>query len=242
MGALKVEWTDSGIVLSARPYGETGLIADVLTREHGRHLGLVRGSKTRALLQPGNGLSVTWRARLPEQLGSYAVELARAGAVALMESRTSLTRGNAFCGVAGTAPPEHQVHAGLYDAAEILLDAMTVEDFSHWGPLYVRWEAGLLEALGFGLDLSQCAATGSVRDLIYVSPRTGRAVSEGAGADYASRLLPLPQFLLGASPAPDLAATRAGLKLTGHFLLERVLAPHGREMPQARLRLDALAA
>ena len=242
MGAVKVEWTDNSIVLSARPYGETGLIADLLTREHGRHLGLVRGSKTRALLQPGNGLSVTWRARLPEQLGSYAVELARARAGALMESRTCLTGLNAFCAVAGVALPEHQVHAGLYDAAEILLDAMMMEDFPHWGPLYVRWEAGLLDALGFGLDLSQCAATGSVRDLIYVSPRTGRAVSEGAGADYASRLLPLPQFLLGASPAPDLAATRAGLKLTGHFLLERVLAPHGREMPQARLRLDALAA
>jgi DNA repair protein RecO (recombination protein O) len=237
-----MEWTDNGIVLSARPYGETGLIADLMTRAHGRHLGLVRGSKTRALLQSGNGLSVTWRARLPEQLGNYAVELARARAGALMESRQSLTGLNAFCAVAGAALPEHQVHAGLYDAAEILLDAMTAEDFAHWGPLYVRWEAGLLEALGFGLDLSQCAATGSVRDLIYVSPRTGHAVSEGAGADYASRLLSLPQFLLGASPAPDLAATRAGLKLTGHFLLERVLAPHGREMPQARLRLDALAA
>jgi DNA repair protein RecO (recombination protein O) len=236
-----MEWTDGGIVLSARPYGETGLIADLLTRAHGRHLGLVRGSKTRALLQSGNGLSVTWRARLPEQLGNYAVELARARAGALMESRESLTGLNAFATVAGAALPEHQVHAGLYDAAEILLDAMASEGFAHWGPLYVRWEAGLLEALGFGLDLSQCAATGSVRDLIYVSPRTGRAVSAAAGADYASRLLPLPEFLLGASPAPDLAATRAGLKLTGHFLLERVLAPHRREMPQARHRLDALA-
>ena len=237
-----MEWGDAAIVLSARPYGETGLIADLLTREHGRHLGLVRGSKTRALLQSGNGLAVTWRARLPEQLGNYAVELARARAGALMESRDSLTGLNAFCAVAGAALPEHQVHTGLYDAGEILLDAMTADNFAYWGPLYVRWEAGLLDALGFGLDLSQCAATGSVQDLIYVSPRTGRAVSEGAGADYAPRLLPLPQFLLGAAPAPDLAATRAGLKLTGHFLLERVLAPHGREMPQARLRLDALAA
>src|SRR5579863_2977637 len=237
-----MEWGDAAIVLSARPYGETGLIADLLTREHGRHLGLVRGSKTRALLQSGNGLAVTWRARLPEQLGNYAVELARARAGALMESRDSLTGLNAFCAVAGAALPEYQVHTGVYDAGEILLDAMTADNFAYWGPLYVRWEAGLLDALGFGLDLSQCAATGSVQDLIYVSPRTGRAVSEGAGADYAPRLLPLPQFLLGAAPAPDLAATRAGLKLTGHFLLERVLAPHGREMPQARLRLDALAA
>ena len=236
-----MEWTDAAIVLSARPYGETGLIADVLTREHGRHLGLVRGSKARAALQPGNGLSLTWRARLPEQLGSYVIELARARAGALMESRDSLTGLNAFCAIAQAALPEHQVHAGLHDAAEILLDAMAAEDFDHGGPLYVRWEAGLLEALGFGLDLSQCAATGTVRGLIYVSPRTGRAVSEGAGADYATRLLALPQFLLGASPAPDLTATRAGLKLTGHFLLERVLVPHGREMPQARHRLDALA-
>ena len=113
MGAVRVEWTDSGIVLSARPYGETGLIADLLTREHGRHLGLVRGSKTRALLQPGNGLSVTWRARLPEHLGSYAVELARARAGALMESRACLTGLNAFCAVAGVALPEHQAHAAI---------------------------------------------------------------------------------------------------------------------------------
>jgi DNA repair protein RecO (recombination protein O) len=236
-----MEWIDNGIVLSARPYGETGIIADLLTRGHGRHSGLVRGNKARALLQPGNGLSATWRARLPEQLGNYAVELSRARAGALMESRDSLTGLNAFCAVAGAALPEHQPHAGLYDAAEILLDAMASDDFAHWGPLYVRWEAGLLDALGFGLDLSQCAATGTVDDLIYVSPRTGRAVSAGPGAEYAPRLLALPAFLLGPSDAPDIAQTRAGLKLTGYFLLERVLAPHGREMPQARLRLDALA-
>ncbi len=236
-----MEWTDSGIVLSSRPYGETGIIADVLTREHGRHLGLVRGSRSRATLQPGNGLSLTWRARLPEQLGSYVVELARARAGALMENRDSLIGLNAFCAVAGAALPERQTHAALHNVAEILLDAMTADDFAHWGPLYVRWEAGLLDALGFGLDLSQCAATGATADLIYVSPRTGRAVSGEAGAEYAKRLLSLPQFLMGKADAPDMAATRAGLKLTGHFLLERVLAPHGREMPQARLRLDALA-
>jgi DNA repair protein RecO (recombination protein O) len=236
-----MEWTDNGIVLSSRRYGETGIIADLLTREHGRHQGLVRGSKARAVLQPGNGLAITWRARLPEQLGSYSVELARARAGALMESRDSLTGLNAFCAVAGAVLPEHQVHSALHNVGEILLDAMVAADFAHWGPLYVRWEAGLLEALGFGLDLSQCAATGTIEDLIFVSPRTGRAVSQSAGAEYAARLLSLPPFLLGKGEAPDMAATRAGLKLTGHFLLERVLTPHGREMPQARLRLDALA-
>jgi DNA repair protein RecO (recombination protein O) len=236
-----VEWTDSAILLSARPYGETGLIADLFTRQHGRHAGLVRGSKSRALLQPGNGLSVTWRARLPEQLGNYAVELARARAGSLMESRDSLTGLNAFCAVAMAALLEHQAHAPLYEAAVILLDAMTSEDFAHWGPLYVRWEAGLLDALGFGLDLSRCAATGATSDLLYVSPRTGRAVSGDAGAEYAARLFPLPQFLLDPGNVPDMAATRDGLRLTGFFLLDRVLEPHDREMPQARIWLEALA-
>jgi len=237
-----MEWTDSAIVLSSRPHGESAAIADLFTREHGRHSGLVRGNKARALLQPGNGLVAQWRARLPEQLGSYALELAQARAGALMEARDSLAGLNAFTAVAGAALPEHQVHAPLFDAACILLDAMTQEDLAHWGPLYVRWESGLLDALGFGLDLSSCAATGTNDDLIYVSPRSGRAVSREAGAAYAERMLALPGFLLGSQNIPDPAATRAGLKLTGYFLLERVLAPQGRQMPQARLKLDALGA
>ena len=236
-----MEWTDAAIVLSSRPHGESAAIADLFTREHGRHSGLVRGNKARVLLQAGNGLVAQWRARLPEQLGSYALELAQARAGALMDARDSLAGLNAFTAVAGAALPEHQVHAPLFDAACILLDAMAAEDFSHWGPLYVRWESGLLDALGFGLDLSTCAATGQSDDLIYVSPRSGRAVSRDAGAAYAERMLALPAFLLGSQNVPDLVATRAGLKLTGYFLLERVLAPQGRQMPQARLRLDALA-
>ena len=238
-----MEWSDSGIVLSARRHGESGSILDVLTREHGRHGGLVRGSKNRALLQAGNGLMVHWRARLADHLGSFTLELAQARAGTLMESREALIGLNAFTAVAGAALPERLSYPGLFDAAEILLSAMMDQDFAHWGPLYVRWEAGLLEALGFGLDLSQCAATGVGSDLIYVSPRSGRAVSRDGGADYADRLLALPSFLLGPSvDEVDRAATRAGLALTGHFLAERVLRPQGHDIPAARLRLDALAA
>jgi len=233
-----MEWTDKAIVLSARAHGESSIILDVLTREHGRHAGLVRGSRNRALLQPGNGLMLHWRARLAEHLGSFTCELARARAGALMEGRDALTGLNAFTAVAGAALPERQAFPSVFDVAEILLDAMMEQDFAHWGPLYVRWEAGLLEALGFGLDLSQCAATGETGDLIYVSPRTGRAVSRGAGTDYAARLLALPGFLLGTGDLPDSAATRAGLALTGHFLAERAL--HGRDMPPSRIRLGAL--
>jgi DNA repair protein RecO (recombination protein O) len=236
-----MEWSDAAIVLSARPHGENGTILDVLSRDHGRHAGLVRGSKNRALLQAGNGLMVHWRARLPEHLGSFTLELAQARAGALMESREALQGLNAFTAMAGGALPERLAYPFLFDAAEILLTAMMDQDFAHWGPLYVRWEAGLLEALGFGLDLTQCAATGVTGDLVYVSPRTGRAVSRDAGADYAGRLLALPEFMLSSQNAPDLAATRAGLALTGHFLAERVFAPQGRSLPSARLKLDSLA-
>lgn len=239
-----MEWTDDAIVISARPHGEAGAIVDALTREHGRHLGLVRGGASRKLkpvLQPGNTLRLVWRARLSEHLGNFTTELARARAGDLLEGRDALAGLNAFSSIASAVLPEREPHRSVFEAGEILLDAMTAEDFDHWGPLYVRWEAGLLDELGFGLDLSQCAATGATDDLRYVSPRSGRAVSGAAGAPYAERLFLLPGFLLGSQNAPSRADIVAGLKLTGYFLEARVLAPHNRQMPAARLRLDELA-
>ncbi|MEI9888036.1 MAG: DNA repair protein RecO [Rhizomicrobium sp.] len=241
-----MEWTDDGVVLSVRPHGETGAILEALTREHGRHLGLVRGGASRRLkpiLQPGNTLHLHWRARLGEHLGSFTAESVKSRAGDMLESREALAGLNAFTAVAAAALPEREVHAPVFEAATVLLDAILDTDFAHWGALYVRWEAGLLEELGFGLDLTRCASTGATDNLIYVSPRSGRAVSGEAGAIYKERLFALPAFLLGSqNAAPDAADVAAGLKLTGHFLLERVLHAHGKEMPAARLRLDALAA
>ncbi|HJW40364.1 MAG TPA: DNA repair protein RecO [Rhizomicrobium sp.] len=240
-----MEWTDDAIVLSARPHGETSAILEALTRAHGRHLGLVRGGasrKSKSVLQPGNSLHLHWRARLGEHLGNFTVEPAKARAGDMLESREALIGLNAFAAVASAALPEREVHAPVFEAATVLLDAIQVSDFAHWGALYIRWEAGLLEELGFGLDLMRCASTGGTEDLIYVSPKSGRAVSASAGAPYRGRLLVLPPFLLGTQNAtPDAADIAAGLKLTEHFLVDRVLAPHDKEMPQARQRLDDLA-
>ena len=241
-----MEWSDTGIVISSRPHGETSAILEAFTRGHGRHLGLVRGGasrRRRSELQPGNTLQLHWRARLSEHLGNFSAESLKARAGELLDGRDALMGLNAFTSVASASLPEREEHAGLFDAAEILLDAMVSESFDHWAPLYVRWEAGLLDALGFGLDLSQCAATGVRDDLIFVSPRSGRAVSASAGKPYEGRLFHLPQFLLGSQNADvsgrDIAE---GLQLTGHFLLERVLRPHNRDTPNARLRLDERAA
>jgi DNA repair protein RecO (recombination protein O) len=239
-----VEWSDDAIVLSVRPHGESSAILEVLTHSHGRHLGLVRGGASRRVrpsLQPGNTLHLSWRARLNEHLGSFIIELSRARAGDMLESREALAGLNAFTAIVSAAMPEREVHEQVFDAGSILLDAIQESGFVHWGALYVRFEVGLLEALGFALDLSRCASTGAVDNLTFVSPRSGRAVSREAAEPYKERLFVLPGFLLGSqNVAPDPAEVAAGLKLTGHFLLERVLRPHGKDMPPARLHLDGL--
>lgn len=241
-----MEWTDDAIVLSLRGHGESSGILEALTRNHGRHLGLVRGgssSKGRAVLQPGNRVRLTWRARLSEHLGIYTVELARARAGDMFEARAALAALNALSAVAAAVLPEREPHAAAYEGADALLEAIAEHGFADWAPLFVRWEIGLLNELGFGLDLARCAATGCADDLIYVSPRTGRAVSRDAGEPYRDRLLALPSFLLGRQAGEaDAADLLAGLQLTAHFLDHWVLMPHDKAMPEARQRLTDLAA
>jgi DNA repair protein RecO (recombination protein O) len=241
-----MEWSDEGIVLTLRPHGESSGILEALTRNHGRHLGLVRGgtsSRGRASLQPGNLVKLTWRSRLSENLGVYVAELSCARAGDMFEDRAALAGLNAFAAVAASVLPEREPHTPAFEGAEVLLDAMMNHSFEGWASLFVLWEIGLLNELGFGLDLSRCAATGSADDLVYVSPRTGRAVSRGAGEAYRDRLLALPAFLLGRQAGEaNLRDVVAGLELTAHFLAQWVLAPHHKMMPEARHRLTELAA
>lgn len=233
-----MDWRDEGIVLSARPYGETGAIVELFTHAHGRHLGLVRGGAGRrhkSILQPGNSLAAHWRARLAEHLGTYTAEMLKPRAGLLMEDSLSLLGLGAACAVAGIIP-EREAHPALYEGFELLLDTMTDADI--WPAIFVRWELGLLQELGFGLDLAQCAATGSRDDLAYVSPRSGGAVSRAAGEPWRERLFRLPAFLVGAQAGEATPADVAdGLRITGHFLDRHLFTPHDRHLPDARLRL-----
>lgn len=236
-----MEWRDEGALLSVRPHGESAAIIEVFTLAHGRHAGVVRGGASRrmaATLQPGNQLVVDWRARLGEQLGSFAVEPLRSRA-GVLSDRLALAGLNAICAMLHVALPEREPHPVLWRASIALLDALQTRG---WPPDYLRWELQLLEELGFALDLSCCAVTGSREDLSYVSPRTGRAVSRGGAGEWAARLMPLPPALLGQGPASP-AEMAEGLALTGHFL-NRCLEPllNGRPLPEARNRLIALLA
>lgn len=240
-----MEWSDDAIVLSLRPHGETSAVLEVLTRERGRHLGLVYGgasAKRRAVLQPGNMVRVSWRARLAEHLGTFTTEPIRLRAGDIFETRAALTGLNALTAIATAVLPEREPHGPAFVGAEHLLEAIAAKGFDDWGPLFVRWEIGLLDELGFGLDLSVCAASGVAENLVYVSPRTGRAVSKEAGAPYKDRLLPLPQFLRGElESVPDASDIAEALRLTGYFLERWVLAPHDQAMPKARVRLADFA-
>ncbi|MFP5479795.1 MAG: DNA repair protein RecO [Alphaproteobacteria bacterium] len=231
-----MDWRDEGILLSMRPHGETSAIVEVLTAGHGRHMGVVRGGASRkmaAVLQPGTGLMLDWRARLDEHIGSFTVEPTKSRAH-LLGDRLALAGLLAICALLHVALPEREPHPALWRRTLGLMDRLGQEG---WTADYVRWELCLLEEIGFGLDLEVCAVTGAREGLAYVSPKTGRAVTAKGAGDWADRLLPLPEGLEGEGAlAPS--AVLAGLRLTG-FFLDRELRPvlHDRPLPEARARL-----
>lgn len=238
-----MDWRDDGLVIGARKHGETSVILELMTRAHGRHLGLVRGGRSRMLrpaLQPGNLLAASWRARLEDHLGAYTVEPLAARAAHLLDHAAALHGVAALCALLRLLP-EREPHEELFGMADAIaarlsgLDAVGGADSA--APLMARFELALLGALGFGLDLDSCALTGTREDLAYVSPKSGRAVSRAAGAPWRERLLPYPSFLQHESLGHErLAAPEvvAAFRLTGYFLTRDVLAPRGVALSAAR--------
>jgi DNA repair protein RecO (recombination protein O) len=213
-------------------------VVELLTRAHGRHMGLVHGGRSRKMrpvLQVGNHVEVNWKGRLAEHLGHVTVETQRAYAAEVMDQPAPLA-GLAVLTALARLLPERDPHPSLFEVSLFVLGFLDEPEV--WPALLIRWELALLDELGFGLDLTACAATGGNDELIYVSPKSGRAVSASAGEPYKDRLLALPPFLRGRSQglvSPD--DLRAGFALTGHFLETRILAPRGEVLPEVRGRL-----
>jgi DNA repair protein RecO (recombination protein O) len=233
-----MQWTDEGIVLGSRRHGESSAIVELMTCEHGRHLGLVRGgagSRMRPALQPGNMVRAVWRARLDEHLGNYAVEVLR------VHAASSMGAAHVVYGVIHLAAlcrllPERDPHRQVYDALVMALDRL--DEANAAAVFFARFELQVLTELGFGLDLAACAATGTTNDLDYVSPKSGRAVSRAAGAPWRERLLRLPAFFAGEG-APSVEDIADGFALTGFFLTRHVLEPRGLAFADARERFIA---
>ncbi len=228
-------WSDTAVVLSARKHGEGSAVVSLLTASHGRHAGYVRGGASkagRAVAQPGTLVQASWGARLDQHLGHLTLEPLVAHAALVMQDAARLACLSAACALADAVLPEREPHPAAYAGLTALLDSFASEA---WPTVYVHWELALLRELGFGLNLSSCAATGVTQDLAWVSPRTGRAVSAAVGEPWRDRLLPLPAFLVagGEGQGDELLAA---LRLTGHFLARHVLEPQRRTLPEARAR------
>jgi DNA repair protein RecO (recombination protein O) len=180
-----MEWSDEGFVLSSRRHGEGDIVLSLLTRDHGRHAGLVKGGGGRraaGLYEPGNRLRAVWRARLSDHLGNFACENLAQSAAALLDEPLRLAALSAAAAVAETALPEREPHPRAYDGfAELIGALVSSDDTIAWAARYVRWELDLLAEIGFGLDLANCAVNGDTTGLTFVSPSSGRAVSSRAG-------------------------------------------------------------
>lgn len=233
-----ITWRDDAALLAVRPFGETSVIIEVFSAAHGRHAGVVRGGTSRKIapmLQPGAQLTVNWSARLDDHLGSFTVEPVRSRNAAAMGDRLSLAGLNAVCALLVMVLPEREAHLPLYHRTIGLLDLLGQPEV--WPLAYLRWEQALLEEMGFGMDLTACAASGVNEDLAFVSPKSGRAVSRDAAGVWADRLLPLPPVLAGKGDASGAEIAKA-LGTTGFFIENRLVKGLGdRPMPAARARL-----
>ncbi len=236
-----MEWTDEGIILGARPYGENHAVAEVFTPSAGRVVALVHGGQGRLkqpLVQSGNGVVVTWKGRSEESLGHFSIELTMPRAAALMHDSLALVGLSSMTTLLSMCMPERQSVPRLYDATKIILDLL--EEKTIWPIAMTKWELGLLSSLGFGLRLDVCAATGAKledgADLVFVSPKSGGAVSHTAGMPYRDKLLPLAPFLTGRGE-PTKQDIMAAFSLTAFFIEDRILAPANKELPDVRKRL-----
>ena len=233
-----MEFVDEGVVLSARAHGETNAVVEVFTSDHGRWAGLVyggQGRKAQPLLQIGNSVRVEWKGRLEESLGHYSLELTDARAARSMSDRLELAALSSLCATALVCLPEREKQMQTYQAMTVILD--NLEHVELWPALTARWEIGLLAAVGFGLTLDRCAASGSRDDLVYLSPKSGCAVSRKAGEPYKDKLLPLPGVLRGEGLGTDETEAILALKTTGYFLETRILHLAGQQLPEARQRI-----
>ncbi|MEM8936303.1 MAG: DNA repair protein RecO [Pseudomonadota bacterium] len=236
-----MEFSDRGIILDARAHGETHAIVHAFTETHGRWAGLVYGGQGRRMtpvLQAGNEVALAWKARNDDSLGHFSLELTRARAGELMQERLALAGLAAAAAVAFHCLPEREAHPAAYAAMTVLLENLS--DVDVWPALMARWELGLLAELGFALSLDRCAATGSTENLIYVSPKSARAVSAEAGAPYHDRLLPLPAFLRGEPGESTLKEALDALKTTGVFIETRILHLSDKQLPDARRHIVEL--
>ncbi len=236
------QWTEQAIVLSAKRHGENGAVVSLLTEGHGRHAGFVHGamsSKKRALVESGSHVKAEWSSRTGDGLGTFKLEADRGMPHDVLNDSLKLGALLSACSLCDAALPEREGHAGLYHGLCAFIDSL---DTDHWNAAYVMWEISLLRELGFRLELNKCAAGGDANTLIYVSPKSGRSVSEASAEPYKDKLLPLPHFLrppaMRGEESGEMSDILTGLEMTRYFLEHWVFIHSSKGLPEPRVRFQ----
>ncbi len=218
-----MKFSDHGIIISLKKYGENSLIVKVFSQHHGVYRGFVKSvksSKDKVNFQIGNLISFEYRARIEENLGQFfAVDLVRSFCAKMMFDKLRLSCATSVFSIIDSVFLERDNHQMLFDKLQDFLQKLSDENCQKKEFLaeYIRLELKILKTLGYGIDLSSCAVTESEDDLVFVSPKSGRAVSYQAGKPYENKLLKLPNFLISTSDHDD-EQLIDGLKLSGFFL------------------------
>lgn len=237
-----MQWTDKAIIINSRKYGESSGIISVLTHSHGLYKALVKGitgKKQCGIFQTGNLIDATWRGRLPEHLGNLSAELVTPYAALLLREQQKLAALSSVCAILEATLPEREVCSDIFELILKFIECLNYDE--NWLHEYVKIELYLLAHLGFGLDLSECAATGTTNDLTYISPKSGRAVCTEAGAPYKSKLFSLPQFFISEENClPPQTEIMEGLEICAYFLDKYIFSPHNNMLPIARTRFGEM--
>lgn len=218
------QWNDTGIILESRSLGESKGIITLFTKDHGKCMGVVPGihSKKNRGLQRGNHVDAMWSARLDDQMGRWQLEVVQDCSARIMFHKYSLQMVNTLCGLLKMALPERQSYPALYEKLSEVLHHI---DAGNWAERYTKFELFFLAEIGFGLEIDVCTVSGVLDNLQWVSPKSGKAVSEEVGAPYADKLLLLPSFFSdGSTPQKD--DIMQAMTLTGTFIKK-----HFQELP-----------
>lgn len=238
-----MKFNDNGIIISCRKYSENSLILKLFTQNHGIYRGFVnsqKSKKTQAIFQIGNLISFEWRSRTEDGLGQLCyLDLVKSYTPKIIFDKLKLSCCSSIFAILDNCFLEREEQNILFEKLQNFLQKISSspDDKSEFLADYIKLELEILKTLGYGIDLSSCVVTDSVDNLVFVSPKSARAVSFDAGKDYENKLLKLPQFLLAQNDNFDHSHLYDGLKLSGYFL-EKFIFSQNNIRPASRINIE----
>ena len=220
---------DEGIIIKKKKYRESSLLISFFSLNHGINSGLVKGvlKKDFGTYEIGNKVYIKSSFRLDEQLWNCKFELIKNNSVNYFDNQNKLNTLLTICSIIDLSLPKNNPQIKIYNKTIDLIENLLSKD---WVVKYIFWELFLLSELGYGLDLEKCVVSGKKENLIYVSPKSGKAVSKTEGEKYKNKLFNLPKFLIDKNVKPTNDSLKQAISLTG-FFIDKFLKKNNKKLP-----------